>query len=308
MGGGEGEGGGEGGGSEGGGGEGGGGEGGGSEGEGGEGEGGEGAGGGGLGEGGGDGVTDLSRLRADVDALTERMTKPVPAPADAPVEAEASELGQLELPEQPTELLALLAERNAVEAEGVAVDAATAACLEMCADKERALCARIDELKSKAVEVEEELRKFKDLEAKTQQAGCDTNDVRAKLSICDSSLEQLQGELAACGEAMAEVWSLPEQLQQQVPRPPHPIPLTPPHPRSYPFATHPPSPLVPSPPPLPTPQRVYSKSPTTPRPGVARAPGAQRGVGGAGQGTAALRGGASRRAEGLRGSGGGLGG
>ena len=62
------------------------------------------------------------------------------------------------------------------------MDAATAACLEMCADKERALCARIDELKSKAVEVEEELRKFKDLEAKTQQAGCDTNDVRAKLS------------------------------------------------------------------------------------------------------------------------------
>ena len=46
-------------------------EGGGGEGEGGEGEGGEGAGGGGLGEGGGDGVADLSPLRADVvDTLT----------------------------------------------------------------------------------------------------------------------------------------------------------------------------------------------------------------------------------------------
>ena len=75
----------------------------------------------------------------------------------------------------------------------------------MCADKEGALCARIDELESKVAEVEEELQKFKDLEAKTQQAGCDTNDVRAKLSFCDSSLEQLQGELVACGEAMAEV-------------------------------------------------------------------------------------------------------
>jgi len=235
------------------------------------------------------------------------MAKLVPAPADAPVGAEARELSQLELPEQPTELLALLAERNAVEAEGVAVDAATAACLEMCADKARALCARIDELESKVEEVEEEQQKFKDLEAKTQQAGCDTNDVRAKLSFCNSSLEQLQGELVACGEAMAEVRSLPEQLQQQVPRA-RPTPFPSPPPLPPPTPSPPPPSLLPSPPPL-TPLESLLKGPNlSPRPGVARAPGAQRGVGGAGQEAAALRGGASRRAEGLRGSGGGLGG
>jgi hypothetical protein len=184
--------------------------------------------------GGGDGVTDLSQLRKAVDALTERqLTRQVPAPADAPVESEATELS-LKPPEQLTKMVALLAQCSAVKAEGEQEDAATEACLEMCADKESALNARTDKLESKEVQTEEALQQLKGCSESLQLAGLDTNEVRAKLNDTNSSLEQLQRERVECNEAVTFVQSLPEQLQQQVPpAPPHPYP--PPHPPPYPF-------------------------------------------------------------------------
>ena len=167
------------------------------------------------------GVTDLSQLRGAVDDVTKQMLAPVLTPADVLVESEATELS-LEWPEQPTKMVALRAQCSAVEAEGAEVDAATEACLAMCDDKESALHAQTDKLESEVVQAEEALVKLKDLEASLQQAGCESSEVRTKLSAANSALEQLQRELAACGEALAVVQPLPEQLKQQVPSPPYP--------------------------------------------------------------------------------------
>jgi hypothetical protein len=177
-------------------------------------------------EGGGDGVTDVSKLLKAVGALTKRQLTPVPAPADAPVESEATEL-RLKPPEQPTKMVALLAQCSAVKAEGVEVDAATAACLEMCTDKERALHTRTNELESKVAQAEEALQQLERCSESLQKAGIDTTkEVRAKLNNTNSSLKQLQGQLVSCGKALAFVQSLPEQLQQQVPPPtPHSNPF-----------------------------------------------------------------------------------
>ena len=245
-------------------------------------------------EGGGDGVTDLSQLHGAVKAFTERHLTPVSAPPDEPAEPEATKLS-LEPPEQPTKMVALLAQCSAVEAEGVGVGVATAACLKMCADKEGALYAHMDKLESKVVQAEEEQQKLEVCNQSLQQAGLDTNEVRAKLNDTNSSVDQLRRELVACGEALAVVQSLPEQLQQVLPLPP---------------TSYTPGPPPTQPPVLPpalataTTLTPTSQSPPTPLAGVARAPGAQRGGGGPVQGAAGLRDGASRRAEALRGSGG----
>ena len=170
-------------------------------------------------EGGGDGVTDLSQLHGAVEALTERQLTPVPAPPDAPAESEATKLS-IEPPEQPTKMVALLAQFSAVEAEGVEVGAATAACLEMCADKESALYAHMDQLESKVAQAEEEWQQLEVCSQSLQQAGLDvTKEVSAKLNDTNSCVDQLRRELVACGEALAVVQLLPEQLQQQVPPP-----------------------------------------------------------------------------------------
>eukprot|EP00964_Phaeocystis_antarctica_P028659 scaffold16174_cov37-Phaeocystis_antarctica.AAC.1 len=132
------------------------------------------------------------------------MLAPVPAPADVPVEAEATELS-FERPGQPTEMVALLAHRGAVVAEGVAVDAATEACLAMCDDKESALHVHTDKLESEAVQAEEERQQLEGCNEKMQQAGLDTNQagLDAKLSTANSGLEKLQRERVECGEALA---------------------------------------------------------------------------------------------------------
>ena len=220
-------------------------------------------------EGGGDDVTDLSQLRGAVDALTERMLAPVlEASADAPVDSEATELS-LKWPEQPTKMVALLAQCSALGAEGVEVDAETEVCIEMCDDKKGALHARTDKLELEEVQAEEALQKLEGCNESLQQAGCDTNEVRAKLSAAINSLEQLQRERVACGEALTVVQLLPEQLQQQVPV--RPTPALPPA-----LATA-------------TTSASTSQSPPTPLAGVARAPGAQRGGSGSVQGAAELR-------------------
>jgi hypothetical protein len=182
-------------------------------------------------EGGGDGVTDLSQLHGAVEALTERHLTPVPAPPDEPAEPEATKLS-LEPPEQPTKMVALLAQCSAIEAESVKVGEETAACLKMCADKEGALYAHTDKLKAMVVQAEEEQQNLEVGNQSLQQAGLDTNEVRAKLNDTNSSVDQLRRKLVACGQALADVQSLPEELQQQVP-PPTPYPLYPrptPHP------------------------------------------------------------------------------
>ena len=184
-------------------------------------------------EAGGDDLTDVSPLLETMDALKERMAMPVPAPADAPVESEASELS-LKPPEQPSKMAALLAQHDAVAAEGVAVGEQAAALLEAARAKESALHAHMGALEAEEEQKEEELQRLKDLEASLQQMGCDTSDVRAKLGAASSGLEQLQGELHACGEALAVLQTLPEELEQQVPTraltaAPHPTPPPPPH-------------------------------------------------------------------------------
>ena len=188
-------------------------------------------------EAGGDGLTDLSPLLETAGALKERMAKPVPAPADAP------ELS-LKPPGQLAKMAALFAQCDAVAAEGVAAGAEAAALLEAVRAKESALHARMRTLESEEEQKEEELQRLKGLEASLQREGCNTRDVRAKLGAADSGLEQLQGELHACGQALAVLQTLPEELEQQVPT----RALTP--------ALHPtpPPPPPPSPPPLPAPQ------------------------------------------------------
>ena len=239
----------------------------------------------------GDDLTDVSPLLETMDALKERMAKPEPAPADAPVESEGSELS-LKPPEQPSKMVALLAQHDAVAAEGVEVGEQAAALLEAVRAKESALHAHMHALESEEEQKEEELQRLKDLEASLQQMGCDTSDVRAKIGAANSGLEQLQGELHACGEALAVLQTLPEELEQQVPT------------RALTAAPHPTLP-PPLPPPLPA---RHSLHPSHWLAGVGRAREARRDGGGFVQGAAELRGGAFRRAEGLRGSGGAAGG
>ena len=239
----------------------------------------------------GDDLTDVSPLLETMDALKERMAKPEPAPADAPVESEASELS-LKPPEQPSKMVALLAQHDAVAAEGVEVGEEAAALLEAVRAKESALHAHMHALESEKEQKEEELQRLKGLEASLQHEGCDTSDVGAKIGAANSGLEQLQGELHACGEALAVLQTLPEELEQQVPT------------RALTVAPHP---TLPPPPPPPLPAR-HSLHPSHWLAGVGRAREARRDGGGFVQGAAELRGGASRRAEGLRGSGGAAGG